>query len=457
MTTTRLSTDAPFRSIPLAVGLARQRGTRCTLELLTPADRRELCRKRWQGLVERVKHSHPFYQRHFRHATPSSMDSVPLLSKRDIVDHFDLLASWTGVTAAQASNYLAKASKVGLPIHNRCLVFASSGSTGTPSFAVHDLNDFGATIDSFHAKAIATTDGRRKRLAYIGLLDRHNGGSAWMHYLRNLMAVELFDVFAPTATLVDELSRFKPDVVLTRPTRLRDIGESARERGIALPTSRLISVGEPLGPWDRERIVHLWGLPPNNSYSTVETGPIGFQMNPYQESLEIYDDLHWVELYDDRAGYIEEPGRKGRILVTTLYNRRCPLIRYDTGDWGAWDEDGVGTSISLLGRNRRTLVFRDGLLECRVPELPLWNLAVDGVAAYQIIQVSRNTVRCCYEPTHDPARSAQQIEREITKYVQDVLCTSGCRMKVRVLCSPQRRIAIDRKIGKVQRVVPLSG
>src|SRR3712207_7841144 len=55
---------------------------------------------------------------------------------------------------------------------------------------------------------------------------------------------------------------------------------------------------------------------PHNSYSTVETGPLGYQEDPTTPALTPYDDLSLVELVDD-AG---RPDRKSTRLNSSHAN-----------------------------------------------------------------------------------------------------------------------------------------
>ena len=48
----------------------------------------------------------------------------------------------------------------------------------------------------------------------------------------------------------------------------------------------------------------------------------------------------YLELLDEAQREVGEPGASGEITGTGYLNRVMPLIRYRTGDWGAWDVPG---------------------------------------------------------------------------------------------------------------------
>ncbi|WP_169791055.1 hypothetical protein [Streptomyces katrae] len=57
-----------------------------------------------------------------------------------------------------------------------------------------------------------------------------------------------------------------------------------------------------------------------------------------------------VEILDDATGEpVTEPGRPGRVVVTSLFRRLMPIIRYPAGDRAEWTGTGPG-HFRILGR-----------------------------------------------------------------------------------------------------------
>lgn len=57
-----------------------------------------------------------------------------------------------------------------------------------------------------------------------------------------------------------------------------------------------------------------------------------------------------VEILDDSTGEpVTEPGRPGRVVVTSLFRRLMPIIRYPAGDRAEWTGTGPG-HFRILGR-----------------------------------------------------------------------------------------------------------
>ncbi|GAA3486425.1 hypothetical protein GCM10018987_05040 [Streptomyces cremeus] len=97
------------------------------------------------------------------------------------------------------------------------------------------------------------------------------------------------------------------------------------------------------------------------SYSTSETGPIGYQC-AYQtgSTHHLHEDALVVEVIDTAAERIQPDGRVGEVVVTTLTDSGMPLLRYQVGDEG-YIETGpclcgsAARRLTLVGRVRQSV------------------------------------------------------------------------------------------------------
>ena len=90
------------------------------------------------------------------------------------------------------------------------------------------------------------------------------------------------------------------------------------------------TTSEPLMPGPRERLERAFGVRPFNVYGTTE-GLWGCDCEQ-RAGVHLFEDLCIVENVDadGRAVPAGEPGT--RLLVTNLFNRIQPLIRFEVGD-----------------------------------------------------------------------------------------------------------------------------
>ena len=92
-----------------------------------------------------------------------------------------------------------------------------------------------------------------------------------------------------------------------------------------------ITLSESLDLWTKKIIEQVYHTHVYSRYSNQELGIMAQQLPGSNDFLlnvgSFYFEL--LDLNEDRA---VEPGKPGRIVVTDLYNKSMPLIRYDTGD-----------------------------------------------------------------------------------------------------------------------------
>ncbi len=86
---------------------------------------------------------------------------------------------------------------------------------------------------------------------------------------------------------------------------------------------------------DKILMQHQFGVPIVNEYGASELDLIAFE-NP-QNQWQVNAETLFVEILDGHNRVLPY-GNEGRIVVTSLYNKAHPFIRYDIGDFGILDE-----------------------------------------------------------------------------------------------------------------------
>ena len=89
---------------------------------------------------------------------------------------------------------------------------------------------------------------------------------------------------------------------------------------------------------DKKLMEAQFGVPVINEYGASELDLIAFQ-NPKKE-WQINSETLYVEILDD-AGNVLPYGKEGRVVITSLYNKAHPFIRYDIGDIGVLSKNST--------------------------------------------------------------------------------------------------------------------
>lgn len=104
-------------------------------------------------------------------------------------------------------------------------------------------------------------------------------------------------------------------------------------------------------------IEETFGVPVYNEYGSSEVGVIGFGRN---NKWLLSDELVYTEIIDD-AGKSCPNGVVGNVIITSLFNRGTPFVKYDIGDLAAIENfDNKRYLVNLQGRIEECAILKSG-------------------------------------------------------------------------------------------------
>ncbi len=182
---------------------------------------------------------------------------------------------------------------------------------------------------------------------------------------------------------------------------------------------------------DKLLLEKQFGVPVVNEYGASELDLIAFQ-NPNGE-WQINSETLFVEILDDN-NIVLPNGKEGRVVITSLYNKAHPFIRYDIGDVGILDERStIKKPIlkKLIGRTNDIAVLPSGK---KSPGLTFYYVTKsiiedDGnVKEFIIKQTKIDTFDIEYVSELELTKiQIQNIEKAITTYLESGLTFSFTR------------------------------
>ncbi|MFV8324745.1 phenylacetate--CoA ligase family protein [Flavobacterium sp. ZS1P14] len=168
-----------------------------------------------------------------------------------------------------------------------------------------------------------------------------------------------------------------------------------------------------------------FGIPIINEYGASELDLIAFQ-NPLGE-WQVNSETLFVEILDDTNRAVPN-GTSGRIVITSLFNKAHPFIRYDIGDIGLLDEKSTLKKLilkKLIGRTNDIAILPSGK---KSPGLTFYYVTKsiiedDGnVKEFIIKQTKIDTFEIEYVSENElTAIQIQKIEDAITVYLENGL------------------------------------
>jgi len=179
---------------------------------------------------------------------------------------------------------------------------------------------------------------------------------------------------AVLAEFVNEFKQKKFDYINGYTSSIVQFAKYVLNEGIQLkqicPTLKLcIVTSEMLFEEDKKILEEAFQVPVVNEYGASELDLIAFQ-NP-QDEWEINSKTIWVEILDDHNKPVPY-GEEGNIVITALYNKAHPFIRYKIGDVGILDLSSTAKKPilkKLIGRTNDFAILPSGK---RVPGLTFY-------------------------------------------------------------------------------------
>lgn len=172
-----------------------------------------------------------------------------------------------------------------------------------------------------------------------------------------------FDATQETSKqFLEAINLHHPKAIFAYPNMLAAMAELARDSNIKMrKVGRVIVTAEPLYGWQRELFAEVFGAETYERYGSREIGTVASEGYDHV-GMHIFEPTYYLEVIDEN-GLPVQYGQMGELVVTDLYNRAMPLIRYRTGDMVRIEEASArsGTCwrrITAVGGRVVDLVYR---------------------------------------------------------------------------------------------------
>ncbi len=109
-----------------------------------------------------------------------------------------------------------------------------------------------------------------------------------------------------------------------------------------LTIEKITCAGEPGAsiPSTKKRIEEAWGAKVYDHAGATEIGAWSFECTEQPGGMHVNDALFLVEIVDGETGeIIEEPGVRGKMIITALDRQAQPCIRFDSKDIIEWNSE----------------------------------------------------------------------------------------------------------------------
>jgi len=341
-----------------------------------------------------------FYRHRHAGLHDAPLQELPSVTKADLMEHFDEAITTPDVSLADLEDHVraltASGGDPGRPFRGRWWVAATAGTTGRRGIFAWNRSEWAAVLASY-ARAndwagIALNPRQPLKTALVSSrVPTHQSAVVGASVRSRVVPTLRLDVTAPMEETVAALNRFQPRVLVGYASALGPLAAEQREGRLHIAPQGIMSASEVLTAQAAAGMQAAWGTAPFDVYAATETAGIASPCT--YRNRHVYEDLVIVEPVDP-AGNPVPPGTTGaKLLVTVLFSRTLPLIRYEMSDTIRLDGRGCP-----CGRSFQLLEDVEGRLE-DVLRLPgrkgavsihpnVFHLVLDDVAAsgWQVVQ-----------------------------------------------------------------------
>ena len=312
-----------WRNFRAAVAALRHDRARAHFELLPDDVRAAVQRGRLDALVEHAMKHSPFYREWYREQgvqPGAALAELPVMTKAMLMANWDDVPTDRSLRLDAAREALA----TGDGVVGRHHVFQTGGSSGEPAVFAYDTDAMAELLANYfrcpRINGIAPRLPKRIGMSVLFAPGRlHMAARLSALADVGLFRMQRLPVSAPVGDLARALERHRPDVIGGYAATVALLALQQIDGRLDIAPRTVITSSEPLTDAHRERIRQAWGVEAFDAYATTETGPLAQECSAHRGE-HVFEDTVLLEV------------EQNRILVTNLFNRGFPLIRFAVDD-----------------------------------------------------------------------------------------------------------------------------
>ena len=212
---------------------------------------------------------------------------------------------------------------------------SSSGSTGKPVFVYCDMFSAIKRLEGF-ARILRAYGGNWKTSKAVLVIDlapgsvehaTYVGGMPFLKKIFSLENIKYLSISEKPETIIREINEFQPEFIGSDPNMLRKLAILKNSNhGQDIKPRYIFSAGSMLDDYARKYIENAFDTKVLDVYGSTEAGPMSFEciQGGYHH---INSDFVLLEFLDDNKKPVSF-GEPGHLVVTKLYGKDTPIIRY---------------------------------------------------------------------------------------------------------------------------------
>jgi phenylacetate-CoA ligase len=284
---------------------------------------------------------------------------------------------------------------------NDCYIISTTGSTGIPLKIFYEKKDFLEDIACTSPTLIHKwTNRKMKKIITFLVRDINAAEEVFIKEIPKIFLRNFYfgDALSKPKEQILAIQKFKPDVIFTYPSVLRNIYSEVQKNKIKIFQPKFILT-----------TAEIFDKPTRELLSSIFTNTEFFDLYGTTEGgraieCKNHNGLHilaWNNIFEilDKDGKSLPNGFSGRIIFTNLYSKATPIIRYSgLGDLAVLSNKpcSCGSSLPMLKRIEGRIIDSILLKNNRIVHpfhLTLLMQNIQGIYKFQIRQEKINKIR----------------------------------------------------------------
>lgn len=384
----------------------------------------------------------PFYSVHHAGLDRALLRDLPTVTKAQLMDNFDQVIAARGLTLEEVDAHLRALAEAGgdpgRPFRGRWWVAATAGTTGRRGVFVWDRWEWSTVLASYaRATQWAGVRAGLARPVRMGVVSSrvptHQSAVVGASLRSRTVPTLRLDARMPVGDLVAQLNDFAPRVLVGYASSLRPLALEQLAGRLRISPEAVMSASEILSSPAALEMERAWGSRPFDVYAATETA--GISSPCLLGNRHLYEDLVIAEPVTD-DGSPAAPGTAGaRLLVTVLFSRTLPLIRYELSDRVTLSTSGCACGLPFRvlerveGREQEVLTVRGTAGTVQLHPL-FFHAALDDTDASQWQVILETDTLCVLVVPKGTGMDTESLRRDVETSLRDVGALIGVRVDV---------------------------
>lgn len=296
-----------------------------------------------QALRELLSHARdhsPWHRERLRNLDldrlgPADLARIPSMTKNDLMADWDAIVTDPRCTLAAAEAHVATLTTDAYLLDD-LHVIASGGSSGTRGVFVYDWDGWAVCWVASSRGLVASLQAARRlpsgpMVSVSAYVASHATSALTQTFSNPKRPTVRAPVTLALAEIVKILNASNPSILHSYPSMLPALCEEAGSGRLRIEPLLILCTAEPLLPEVRATAEATWNVPVLNCWAASESNGGAFPC-PVGSGFHIGEDVNVIELVDDGGDPVPRGKQSAKILLTNLYNRIMPLIRYEITD-----------------------------------------------------------------------------------------------------------------------------